>query len=157
MSAIAYKFKCATCGKEFEAPEVPEMSYGLFVMRTEETDEAAFLDALNDSAFLESYEFVKDHAQLANHTDIDRGRIQQAVFSSVCDKTARGETLRIGLRPKCRSCGSRNMASWQQRMPIKEWPLPTVTHDCWEEKTATEKRAAIDDGIQQVLKGNAPF
>jgi len=156
MSAIAYNFKCSLCGKEFEAPEIPEMSYGVFVMRTQESGEAAFLDALNDSVFLETYELVKRHPRIASLPEAERGRIQQAVFPVACDKTVRGESLQIGLQPKCPSCGSRNMESWQQVMPSRLWLLPLVRHDSWNAKTVAEKTAAINYGVQELIQGRSP-
>jgi len=151
MSAIAYNFKCSSCEREFQAPEVPEMSYGIFVMRTKELDETAFLDALNDSAFLESYELLKRHPRVANESEASRGKIQQFVFQVACDKTENGESFQIGLSPKCPSCGSRNMETWQQVIPVRAWPLPTVMHKSWDAKTIAEKTAAIDYGVQQFL------
>ena len=62
MSAIVYNYSCSDCGSKLYAPETPEMSYGLFVMRTVESGDAVYLDALNDPVFKESYELVKSHS-----------------------------------------------------------------------------------------------
>lgn len=151
MSAIAYKFICANCDAAFEAPEVPEMSYGLFVLRTKDTDETAFLDAPNDAAFLESYEIVKNSSLVARRDSSAKGRIQQSVFTITCDKSDKNSVFEIGLMPKCPTCGSRNMLNWQPVIPTRDWPLPVVTHVFWEKKTPSEKVAAIDQAIQRVI------
>ncbi len=157
MSAIAYKFKCANCGIEFEAPEVPEMSYGLFVMRSNASDDTAFLDASNDTVFMESYELVKQHPLLAKENPDQSGKVQQVVFTATCEKTSNGESLIIGLSPKCPSCGLRKPASWLQITPVRQWPLPKVRHDSWNTMKTTEKADAIDRAIHEYFSKRHPL
>ena len=149
MSAIAYRFKCADCKTEFEAPEVPEMSYGIFVMRNKVSNEAVFLDALNDPAFKESTELVERNPQFADRVSKSRGAAQQTVFSITCDKTREGASFEIGVFPVCPACGSRDMKSYRPAVPIRDWPLPVVTHKLWETKSASEKTAAINEAIRR--------
>jgi hypothetical protein len=151
MSAITYLFKCANCGAEFMAPEVPGDSYGLFVMRAESTDDAAYLDAHNDDAFLESFELVKHNTLVVGLTVEKRGALQQAVFSTTCDPASDGKPFRIGLLPRCASCGSRRMESWEPVRPIQSWSLLPVKHTIWNAKTPTEKAAAIDQAVRLYL------
>lgn len=139
MTAIAYLFKCANCHAEFRAPEVPEDSYGLFVMRTEQSDEAVYLDAFKDDAFLESFELVKRSSLVLDLTAEKRGALQQTVFPAICDLGPHGEPFRIGLLPRCACCGSRKMESWAPVRPIEEWRLSLVEHTTWNAKTPTEK------------------
>lgn len=154
MSAIAFKFKCVICGAEFEAPEVSEMSYGEFVMRTRTSNEAVYLDATQDRAFLESYEIVKRHPLVGDQSQRAQGEIQQSVFSITCDKAADGAAFAIGLLPMCPSCGSREMKSWEPVIPIRNWPLPAVTHRSWEATSATEKDTAVDGAVRHLLTDN---
>jgi len=151
MSAVAYKFKCAVCGTEFEAPEVPEMSYGLFVMRSPESDDSAYLDAPNDPVFLESKELVRLHVRLAQFSAGQVGKVQQAVFSVTCDKTADGASLEIGLPPKCPTCGSHKPASWLQLMPARAWFLPAVRHELWKTRSPAQKALMIDEAVNRFL------
>ena len=155
MSAIAYICRCDSCGTEFEAPEVPEMSYGLFVMRTLESSEAVFLDAHKDAAFLESYDIVKRNPFIRGLTPEECGKIQQTVFSVTCDRSPAGKSFEIGIPPKCPSCGSRVIQSWHPVEPFRDWPLPSVGHRSWESKSPVEREALIDDAVRRLLEGGA--
>ena len=151
MSAIAFKFTCANCGTEFLAPEVSETSYGEFVMRTHGSNETAYLDATQDRAFMESYELVKQHPQVANQKRMIQAEIQQSVFTVTCDRAPNGEKFAIGLRPMCPSCSTRNMKSWEPVIPIRNWPIPIVTHQLWEAKSVEEKNVTIKGAVAAVL------
>jgi hypothetical protein len=54
MIVITFQYERATCHNRYLEPEVPEDSYGLFVMRTEGAVDAGYPDANSDRAFLES-------------------------------------------------------------------------------------------------------
>ena len=131
------------------------MSYGLFVMRTRDSSEAAFLDAHNDTAFSESYEIVKRHPSVKKLAPEERGKVQQAVFSVTCDTTRGGEALEIGLSPKCPSCGSQELESGRPVEPFRDWPLPNVGHRSWESKSLAEREALIDGAVRHFLEGGA--
>jgi hypothetical protein len=121
------------------------------VLRTANSDYAAFLYAITDSAFLESGELVKKHPQISKLHDRERALIQQQIYGMICDKTPTGGTLVIGMPPKCPSCGSRKMESWEQISPTEAWPLPVVEHKSWDSKSAVEKFNIIERLIQEVL------
>jgi len=150
MSAVTYRFCCAGCGERFNAPEVPEFSYGLFVLRSENSDYAAFLDAFNDAAFLESYEIVKTNRCVLDMRDEQKGEIQQRVFCVVCDPDPDGHPLKIGLAPRCPSCGCRSMATWEQIDPSRPWPLPLVGHERWNVLTKQQKVDLVDQTIRAI-------
>lgn len=150
MSAIAFIYKCADCGSEFEAAGLSDFTYGLFVMRTEDSQQA-FLDAISDAVFEESSEMVERHPQVIGLKPHELGKLTQAVFAVTCDKTLDGGSYEIGMPPKCPSCGSHKMASWQPLRPIRDWPLPSVEHQTWNAKSAPEKIVAIDTAIRRFL------
>jgi hypothetical protein len=152
MSAITYIFKCACCDADFNAPEVPEDSYGLFVMRTIDADDTALLDAYADKAFLESYELVKRNKLVGNLDARKRGELQHLVFAEICDLGPHGDPFRIGLLPKCPMCGARSMESWEPVRPTRPWALPALEHTAWNMKTAIEKRELIDNLIYKNFK-----
>jgi CRISPR/Cas system CMR-associated protein Cmr1 (group 7 of RAMP superfamily) len=126
------------------APEVPEASYGQFVLRTKVSDYAAFLNVIEDKAFLESNQIVKKHNKMVNHTVRDVAKVHHQIFGMICDLTPSGEKLIMDLLPKCPSCGSRNMKEWQQVAPKKLWPLPPVQHTAWDAKSEDEKKLEVD-------------
>jgi DNA-directed RNA polymerase subunit RPC12/RpoP len=151
MTALSYNFKCANCGADFVAPEVPESSYGIFVMRSENTDEARSLNALNDSAFLESYELVKQNDSIKSFDALQRGALQQKIFGVICDRNLTGEKFAIGLLPRCPHCGSRKMESWEQTKPIKTWILPSIQHIECDNISSNEKHIKISEAIRRCL------
>ncbi|MDR3404794.1 MAG: hypothetical protein P4L99_19985 [Chthoniobacter sp.] len=91
---------------------------------------------------------VWKHPRIANHDAARSAQVQQAVFSIACDKIANGESLEVGLMPRCPSCGHRRPASWSQIFSAREWPLPAVEHVAWNAMTAEEKAALIDMAIE---------
>ena len=154
MNAVTFTFCCADCGCHFDAPEVPEFAYGQFVLRTEASDYAAFLDALGDSAFLESYELVKLSHRTTAMNDRQRGDLQQRIFGVICDPAPNGQTLVIGLAPRCPSCGCRKMASWEQKTPVQPWCMPLVEHNRWTAMTQQQKADCVDQAIRMRLENS---
>ena len=152
MSAIAYTFKCADCGMLFEAPEVPEFSYGLFVLRSEGSDETVFLDSFEDIQFDEVSKSIEGLKAVRSLSVPDRAKLQHVVFSLTCDVTPEGHLVRIGLLPRCPSCGSRRMESWQPTAPIRDWALPAVTHKSWVAKSSVEKALAIGETVRRFIQ-----
>ncbi|MBP8260594.1 MAG: hypothetical protein KA118_13125 [Verrucomicrobia bacterium] len=152
MNAVAFTFCCGGCGRQFEGPEAPENSYGQFVLRSETSDAAAFLDAPNDSVFFESYHMVRSDPQTAKMSGERKARIQQQVFALTRDPTSGGEMLKIGVHPRCPHCGSREMGNWQEISPPRLWPLPSVTHKKWNALTKQQRVELIGRGIQSSLK-----
>lgn len=150
MNAIKYIYNCANCGHEFNAPGVPELSYGMFIMRSEKSDYAAFLYAISDSAFLEVKEMVAEYPDIVKINDRERVKIIHKVFGLICDEAPDGGKLLIGVAPMCPSCGSREMKSWKQIHPTQIWPLPIVEHKKWDSKSHSEKLAIVDKAIKQI-------
>jgi hypothetical protein len=151
VSAVVYTFVCANCVRSFTAPEVQEFSYGQFVMRSVESPLEAFLDAAADSAFAESWEMLKTHRLTAGMPAEQKRELQHRVFGDLCDRTPDGHPLEIGLCPRCPFCGKRKMANWQEVSPVRSWPLPIVTHECWDGLNFREKGCWIEKAIRRHL------
>lgn len=148
MNTVNYLFQCGNCGCKFKAPEIPEYSYGLFVLRSEKSETIAFLDARNDQVFAECYEIVKTSPLLSGSKAEKRAEIQQRVFGITCDSPA-GETLKIGIPPKCPNCHSSKILSRQQITPIEPLLIPIVQHSEWNLKSYREKSEMLH---QQILR-----
>jgi DNA-directed RNA polymerase subunit RPC12/RpoP len=151
MNAITYIYHCANCGREFSAPGVPEFSYGMFVMRSEKSDYAAFLHAIGDSAFLEIQQMISEYTEIVRLKDREKAKLMHEIFGLICDEAPDGSKLLMDAAPICPSCGSREMKSWKQVHPAQIWPLPTVEHKKWDSKSHAEKLAAIDKAIKQII------
>jgi hypothetical protein len=151
MSALTYQYTCDNCGNQFNAPGVAELSYGMFVMRSDKSDYAVLLSAISDSAFSETMEMVQEYPDIIKLNDREKSKIVQKVFGLICDQAPDGGKLIIGIHPKCPSCGSRKMKSWKQIHPAQIWPLPSVEHKKWDTKSDSEKLAAIDSAIRKII------
>lgn len=147
MSAVLYNYVCATCGTEFQASGVPEMSYGEFVLRSESGDEA-YLEAVSNVAFNEVSNLVEAHPLLAGVDQCRAGDITQKIFSVACDPTPSGQRFHIGMKPTCPNCSSREMASWGEVHPQKPSQIPSVTQTLWATMKDAEKSDAIDKAIR---------
>ena len=60
MSAVLYKYTCNSCGANFNASGVPEMSYGEFILRSESGEEV-FLEAITNQAFNDVCKIVDNY------------------------------------------------------------------------------------------------
>jgi len=120
-------------------------------MRSEKSDYAAFLNALDDSAFSEISEMVSEYPEIVRLKDQERAKILHKVFGLLCDEAPDGGKLLMGHLPICPSCGSREMKSWGQVHPPQIWPVPTVEHKKWDRKSHSEKLAAVDKAIKQII------
>jgi len=146
MSAILYKHVCASCGAEFHASGVPEMSYGEFIMRTESSEEA-YLEATSDPVFAEVLKYVRSHPWLAGTSRNESGNVAQAIFGVACDPSPHGQLYHVEMMPACTRCRCRSMRSWAEVMPLQCSHIPAVTHAGWATLAETEKIAAIDSAI----------
>ncbi|MFD0896051.1 hypothetical protein KBB96_09905 [Luteolibacter ambystomatis] len=149
MSSVIYEYTCASCGTEFKASGVPEMSYGEFVLRTKSGEES-YLEAIGNPAFNEVWKLVESHPSLA-HTDPNRlGEITQKIFGPVCDLSPTGQIFHVGIPPACPICSSHKMASWRESRPLQLSPIPSATQNRWESLDESKKAAVIDEAIRDL-------
>lgn len=149
MSAILYKYVCASCGTEFEASGVPEMSYGEFVLRSESGEEV-YLEAVSNVAFNEVSNIVEAHPSLARADQNRIGDVIQKVFSVACDSSPSGQRFHIGMKPTCPVCSSREMASWGEVYPQQPSPIPSATQTRWASMSRPQKDYIIDCAINKL-------
>jgi len=150
MSAVLFKFVCATCGTVFYASGAPEMSYGEFVLRSE-YDEEVYLEAITNDVFKEVARMVRAHPLLARYDQLTSGDIAQKVFGYVCDYSSRGKRFHIELNPSCPSCSSRDMASREEVYPQKLTNLVMATQNRWVSLSEDQKSKIIDTAVKEAL------
>ena len=80
---IAFTYTCGACGHEFEAPEAPEQSYGLFVIRNEQSDAHALIEAPTNDEFVEVCSLVKQIDGISELPSRKLACLKQAVFSKL--------------------------------------------------------------------------
>src|SRR5688572_12013832 len=129
MSLVVFKFICAKCGQEFEAPETAG-AYGEFVMRGEFALEPALLLAPEDPVYMEVDGILAAMGAYRNKSEAQIADLLQEMFGVACDPAPDGTLLRIGRRSPCPTCGSRNMASWEPTHPPRAYAgaVVAVTH-----------------------------
>lgn len=146
MSAVLYKYTCASCSAEFEASGAPEMSYGEFILRTESGEEA-YLEAVCNGAFSEVSDIVEAHPSLAKAGQNKVAGVIQKVFGVVCDPSPKGHRFHIEMKPTCPACKSREMASWEAVYPLQLSPIPSVTQTRWALLGNAEKADIINRAL----------
>lgn len=151
MSLVVFKFSCANCGREFEAPETSG-DYGEFVMRGEFAPEPALLVAPEDPVYIEVDRILEGIGAYRNKSEAQIADLLQRVFVVACDPAPDGTLPCIGRRPRCPTCGSGKQASWEPTHPPRAYTGATfaVTHQAWIQLTADEKENAIGMAFQAI-------
>lgn len=150
MSAVLYNFICASCGAEFQASGVPEMSYGEFVMRSE-LGEEVYLEAISSPAFDEVSRMVAAHPLLSSVSEGRVGDVIQKIFGVACDLSPLGHKFNIGMKPNCPNCSSREMASWKETSPRQQSQIPFATQVRWALMAESEKIDLLNQSIRRLL------
>jgi hypothetical protein len=150
MKLQKFVFKCDPNGHQFESFEVPENSYGEFLLRDASGSSVRSLNALADTTY---DEVAKALGQLAVTAQIPlrkRAEILQKIFGEVaCDPDERGAPLRIGQHASCPICGTTAMKSWEASDPpfFKEVAVQPVTHRAWRAMGVVGREAALNSGL----------
>lgn len=154
MKAEKYNYICSGCRHHFHANELGrDFRCGEFLLRSEGLDNERFLNASGDEVFNELSTMVDCNYLLKDKKDkkdIERAKIFQAVFGITCDPDEDGSLFQINIKPRCPSCGKREMDWWDESKPlvIVDINIPHVTHYIWNLKTRKEK----EDLLNKVLK-----
>jgi chloramphenicol O-acetyltransferase len=91
MKLILFYYVCRNCDCNFKSPQLPEYTYGEFLMRTKNGD-LIYLDSLKDSTFDEMGKIFDEIKSRYNVTSLDESDIFQDIYSVACDKNQDGHT-----------------------------------------------------------------
>jgi hypothetical protein len=147
------KFNCLKCGCQFKAPELGFDSYGEFLLRSAGSASEAYLDAMQDSTYQEVNGLLKSHARLRELKPNALAAVLRKSYGLIaCDLDQTGNAFQIGMFPKCPSCGSQEMASWEATDPPEfvEKEISPVTHVAWSSLSDAEKAAKVDLALTQM-------
>lgn len=147
MNALVFNYKCGGCGHVFAAPEVPDFSYGEFVMRSENERLPAHLDTLEDGVF-EEVGAIARRISTSNDTSKFVDLCQRA-FEFACDPAPDGSRYQIGLAPKCPICGGTKPMWREAHIPPQKVVIPCVSHNKWAGYSEIEKHAIIRSILRQ--------
>jgi len=135
-------YKCAQCGNTFKAAAIGSGSYGEFLLRSEGEGVEAYLDALSDKTYDEVDKLLEAHPMLVGMSAFKRAEILRSVYGAIaCDPDQHGNSYVIDGHPRCPTCGSREIESWEFTDPIEfvELDIPPVTHQLWNSLSDEEK------------------
>jgi predicted nucleic-acid-binding Zn-ribbon protein len=147
------KFNCLKCGNHFNAYELGVDSYGVFILRSAGTASEAYMDALQDSTYQEVNGLLKLHARLRELKPNELAAVLRKSYGLIaCDPDQAGQPFQIGMFPKCPSCGSQEMASWEATDPpvFIEMEISPVTHTVWFSLSEAEKVFKVNQGLEQL-------
>ena len=118
-----------------------------------DSGKSALLNAVSDPVYQEVCDIVSSIPEISQKSDIEKSDIIQSVFSLACDVSSENERYKIDLMPRCPSCGSHDMASWEMATPQDSIELEHVTHAYWNSLTSDEKQKLIDSFIKDLAEG----
>lgn len=153
MRLLNYIYCCGQCQSEFRVPQIPDTSYGEFILRTER-GEVSYLSAIDSDDFSEVSGMIATFLKGKGISELGRAQVLHQIFGIACDLSPGGYVYKIGEHPLCPECGNNNMHSWKPTDPpeIVELDLPSVTHDEWNSLAIFEKRSRVEKAVDEVLK-----
>lgn len=148
-----YWYKCTSCGKSSEIPEMPEFTYGEFLLRNK-TGETRYVNALEDPVFSEVGEIVASLPQYKNANDSQTAPSVQYAFGFSCDRDHSGQVFLIGQDPFCPAC----KRSWMTHfvLPVDhqtvEIEIPAVSHTYWNSLSLDDKKREIQYALEKMTE-----
>jgi len=146
-----FKYTCAKCGHSFNALELPDDPYGMFLMRNQ-SGEAALLPAFDKSEYKQVSEMLAAHPKLQGADRFKRAEILQEVFGDTCDPSPDGTAYKINRNPRCPKCDSTSMAKWECVDPpeyaVEE--IPVVTNFKWAGMNDRERQQMLDVALTRL-------
>jgi hypothetical protein len=146
MKFDVFYYTCGNCGTVFEAPDLVG-GYGLMLARSLGRGSMALVDAINDEVFAEVEGLVAAVANRTRMTDRQFGDVVRYAFSASCDVDSDGSPYRIGEHPRCPSCGSHRMRTWERSGKLIELDVPSVRHDNWSRTDAGQRQRLIQNAV----------
>lgn len=148
MRLLVFRYHCGACGKWFNAPDVSELAYGEFLLRSD-YGELRYLNAIDDPAFAEADHFMKNDSRAATLDSHKCADLLHDIFRVTCDPDQQGSEFRIGRKARCLHCHERNVINWESVEPPKyiELEVLPVTHEAWSKWRDDQKQAAISAAI----------
>lgn len=139
-----FTYHCGACGRWFQAPEVGELAYGEFLLRSP-SGEMRCLNANLDDVFTEVEALLANDPQVRSLDAFRRADILNDVFGVACDPDSQGNEFRIGARQPCSHCGEHEIAEWESVEPpaYVDVNVPPVTHFRWQKLSQDEKLKRI--------------
>lgn len=149
------QFKCAKCGHYFKAPDLAFDSYGEFLLRTPNGFDEVYLNAFADKTYEEVNMILEENIIADSEPSIEVADVLKKIYGCVtCDFSVSGEPFKMGLFPKCPYCQSRDMAAWDEAIPVEfvEKFIPEVTHAGWSLLSKEQKRELVSNAVQCFYK-----
>ncbi len=148
-----YRFICGTCRKWFDSPQIGEIVYGEFLLRSE-SGETRFLNAIDDRVFEEVDQILLDDYRVRSLDNFKRSDLLNEVIGIACDPDRTGNVFRIGKPTQCVHCGSGNIIGCESVEPVRciEMEIPPVTHEKWNHLSNDEKRKQLSSSINAFFR-----
>ena len=140
-------YHCANCHCVFKVPELAGQAYGEFLLRSIDGADEAYLNALNDLTYDEVHQLLKSNVKVAHKSANALADILRKIYGAVaCDPDGAGGAYQLAGSPKCPSCGSQEIASWEATEPPEyiEKEVSPVTHNNWNQLSNEEKTHKVD-------------
>lgn len=140
--------RCKQCRYEFETVTLPEMSYGLFLLRSCSGQYVAVIDSNRDAVFDECYGLVK---RIIGPTTSESRAVDcfHGLLHLTCDPAPDGSSFRL-IGPVCPRCRSTDVShsdvlppQWRQR------ELAPPGHSRWQAMSPDERVKVVSDALRR--------
>ena len=148
MRLQVYRYKCGACGDWFEAPEIGELAYGEFLLRSH-AGEVRYLNANLDKVFTEVDDLLGSDPRLCSFDQFQRADVLNEVFGVACDPDSTGGLFRVAAKPLCPKCNQCNISEWESTEPpcYVDVDVIEVAHSRWESLSEGEKQNRIREAL----------
>jgi hypothetical protein len=143
-------YKCQSCGREFKEPELPDGTYGVFLVRSE-SGERGLLRAIERPEFEEVDNLLANHPRLASIDRSQRADVLHRVFGVACDPAPDGTCYAVNRDPVCPNCHGARMISWEATEPPEYVfeDVAEVTHNAWHSLNDADKRNSLEAALAE--------
>lgn len=151
MRLLLYRYRCGNCGFAFKTPDLGDMSYGDFLLRSDNND-MVYLKALKSKEFSEVSSIIGSLPEYNSKAKQERSKILHKVFGFACDDAPDGTKYQITNFPLCPQCKSHKMASWGPTFPEEfvDLDLPSPTYFHWDGLNPEEKKQLIRSSLKSI-------
>ena len=147
MKLHLFNYHCANCKCVFKVPKLAAQTYGEFLLRSVDGSDEVYLNALNDPTYDEVHQLIKSNVKMAHKSANALAGVLRKIYGAVaCDPGSAGGAYQLAGSPKCPSCGSQEIASWEATEPPEfvEKEVRPVTHANWNWLSSEEKVHKVD-------------
>lgn len=133
MKLNKFEYTCSVCSQKFDAVDISDFSYGLFLLWSS-AGECRYLNVFEDDTYNEVTVLLKKHGY-------DEIHLQKVYGGLSCDPDEKGNSFELG-SPPCPNCSYRKVKSVASH-PKGEQDIQPVSHVKWLSLSESQKETSL--------------